>query len=375
VSPRTRPTLAVVGPGGLVGAAVRALLSQREDIWGEIRLVDPGQAEDRSEADVQGRGRGRRLAVRGEQVPVRPLSEQVFAGVGVAVFDVPSALARKWAPLAASAGAVVVDGSAAFRTHSDVPLVVATVNPQDIEHRPRGIVASPGSTMLTMVDALAPLHARWELTDLVVTALLAASEAGQRGVDRLYDEIEAVSGDRSLGSRAGDVRRAVEDEMGTGARPSPFPAPLELNVIPWVGEVTALGWTTEEASVRDETRKVLSIADLKVSVTCVRVPVVTTHSLALHATFARDVDVAEVRRSLVLAPTVVVIDDAGRAEFPTPVDVVGAEPTFVGRIRRDLDFPNRVGLFVCGDNLYKGRALNLVQVAELVALGIQAPEG
>jgi aspartate-semialdehyde dehydrogenase len=206
----------------------------------------------------------------------------------------------------------------------------------------------------------------------VVSSYQAASGAGQLGIDRLYDELEVVAGNRCLGQATGDVRRTVANKLG---EKSPFPAPLALNVVPFAGSLKDDGWSSEELKVRNESRKILGIADLKVSATCVRVPVVTTHSLSVHAVFERPVDVADARQALIEAPSVVVIDDPARGEFPTPIDVVGSDPTFVGRIRQALDFPNTLELFVCGDNLRKGAALNTAQIAELVAAELTGSVG
>ena len=195
-----------------------------------------------------------------------------------------------------------------------------------------------------MMDALGALHRRVRAAELVVASYQAASGAGQAGVDRCYDELEVVGGDRSLGSAPGDVRRAMVDKLGDG--PSPFPAPLALNVVPWAGSRKDGGWTTEELKVRNESRKILGIPDLKVSATCVRVPVVTTHSLAVHATFQDAITVDEARSALMDAPSVVLVDDPETLEFPTPVDSVGTDPTCVGRLRQALDFPNTLDLFV-----------------------------
>jgi len=165
------------------------------------------------------------------------------------------------------------------------------------------------------------------------------------------------------------VRRMIASKLG---EESPFAGPLALNVIPFAGSVREGGWSSEELKVRNESRKILGIPDLKVSATCVRVPVVTTHSLAVHAVFEQPVDVDEARQTLIEAPSVVVIDDPARGDFPTPADVVGSDPTFVGRLRQALDFPNTLELFVCGDNLRKGAALNTAQIAELVAAELTA---
>jgi aspartate-semialdehyde dehydrogenase len=221
-----------------------------------------------------------------------------------------------------------------------------------------------------MMDALGALHRGWGLRELVVSSYQAASGAGQPGIDRLYDELDVVAGNRHLGQVAGDLRRALADKLGD--TPSPFPAPLALNVIPWAGSHKDDGWTSEELKVRNESRKILGIPDLKVSATCVRVPVVTTHSLAVHAVFERDITLEQARLALLDAPSVVLVDDPDELEFPTPADSVGADPTFVGRLRQALDFPNTIELFVCGDNLRKGAALNTAQIAELVAAELQA---
>ena len=193
---------------------------------------------------------------------------------------------------------------------------------------------------------------------------LAASGAGQGGIDRLQAEITAVSG-KDLGSRSGDVAAALSD-AGLDAD-SPFPAPLALNVVPWAGSLKDDGWSSEELKVRNESRKILGIPDLKVSATCVRVPVVTTHSLAVHATFAREVTADAARKVLGAQPTIVLRDDPAAGQWPTPADAVGGDPTVVGRIRQALDFPDTLELFVCGDNLRKGAALNTYEIAETVA--------
>ena len=347
-----KPTLAVVGATGTVGTVMLSILSQRSDVWGEIRLL------------ASARSAGKVLSVRGEDVVVQELTAEAFDGVDVAMFDVPDEVAAQWAPIAASRGAVAVDNSGAFRMDPDVPLVVPEVNPAQVRNRPKGIISNPNCTTLTMIDALGALHAGWGLIELVVSSYQAASGAGKAGIDRLYDEIEVLSGNRELGQHAGDVRAAVSDKLG---EESPFPAPLALNVVPWAGSLKDDGWSSEELKVRNESRKILGIPDLKVSATCVRVPVITTHSLAVHAVFERPLTADAARQALVEAPSVVVLDDPAAGEWPTPADVVGSDPTFVGRIRQALDFPNTIDLFVCGDNLRKGAALNTAQICELLA--------
>ena len=344
-----RPTLAVVGATGAVGTVMLDLLSWREDVWGEIRLV------------ASRRSAGRKLTVRGEQVEVLELSEQCFDGVDLAMFDVPDEVSARWAPIAAARGAVVIDKSAAFRTDPDVPLVVPEVNAEAARHRPKAIIASPNCTTLSMIVVVGALHHVYGLESLVVASYQAASGAGQAGIDTLQDQLQKVGGNRDLGSRAGDVRRVVGEDLG------PFPAPLALNVVPWAGSLREHGWSSEELKVRGETRKILGLPQLPIAATCVRVPVLTGHSLAVHARFGREVDATEAQEVLRDAPGVVLCDDPARQEFPTPADVVGTDPTWVGRVRRSLDDPKALDLFVCGDNLRKGAALNAAQIAEYLA--------
>ncbi len=343
-----RPVLAVVGATGAVGTVMLDLLSTREDVWGEIRLV------------ASARSAGRKLRVRGEEVTVAALAPEVFDGVDVAMFDVPDEVSAEWGPVAAARGAVVVDNSGAFRMDPDVPLVVPEVNAEAAAVRPKGIIANPNCTTLSLIVAMGVLHRAFGLREMVVASYQAASGAGQAGIDTLYEQLAKTAGSRSLGQRAGDVRAAVGD-LG------PFPAPLAMNVVPWAGSLKADGWSSEELKVRNESRKILGLPGLKVSATCVRVPVVTTHSVAVHAVFEREVTREGAQQVLAGAPGVVLTDDPEKAEFPTPADVVGTDPTWVGRVRRSLDDPAAVDLFVCGDNLRKGAALNTAQIAELVA--------
>jgi aspartate-semialdehyde dehydrogenase len=343
-----KPTLAVVGATGAVGSVMLDLLSTRDDVWGEIRLV------------ASPRSAGRRLRVRGVSTEVVALAADVFDGVDVAMFDVPDEVSAEWAPVAAGRGAVVVDNSGAFRMDPQVPLVVPEVNPGEVARRPRGIIANPNCTTLSLIVAMAALHRVFGLREMVVASYQAASGVGQAGIDALYAQMDKAAGSRALGQRAGDLRAAIGDF-------GPFPAPLALNVVPWAGSVKEDGWSSEELKVRNESRKILGLPDLKVSATCVRVPVVTTHSVAVHAVFGREVTREGAQRALSEAPGVVLNDDPEYAEFPTPADVVGTDPTWVGRVRRALDDPNAIELFVCGDNLRKGAALNTAQIAELVA--------
>ncbi|GAA0971289.1 aspartate-semialdehyde dehydrogenase [Acrocarpospora macrocephala] len=347
----SKPTLALVGATGAVGTVMREIISSRADIYGEIRLV------------ASARSAGKVLPVRGEDVVVQALAPEVFDGVDIAIFDVPDEVSADWVPIAAARGAIAIDKSGTFRMNPQVPLVVPEVNPDDARTRPLGIVSTPNCTTLSMMAAMGALHAEYGLRELVVASYQAVSGAGVAGSARLYDEIEALAGDRTIGQTAGDVRKALQNKL---AEESPFPAPVAFNVVPWAGSLKEDGWASEELKLRNESRKILGIPDLKVSATCVRVPVITTHSLAVHATFAGEVTVADAHRILNAAPTVVVMDDPANGVYPTPADVVGTDPTYVGRVRQAIDFPNTLDLFVCGDNLRKGAALNAAEIAELI---------
>jgi len=342
-----KPSLAVVGATGAVGTVMLDILSKRADVYGEIRLI------------ASARSAGKKLMCRGEELTVVALSPEAFEGIDIAMFDVPDEVSKEWAPIAASNGAVVVDNSGAFRMDDQVPLVVPEVNPEQIKNRPKGIISNPNCTTLSMIVAMGALHQQYGLKELVVASYQAASGAGQPGLDILREQMNLVANTNS-GDQAGDSRKVIKDF-------GPFSAPLALNVIPWAGSLKEDGYSSEELKVRNESRKILGLKNLKVSATCVRVPVLTTHSLAVHAIFEKEVSRQAAQDVLKNAAGVELVDDPENHKFPTPADVVGTDPTWVGRVRKSLDDPNAIDLFVCGDNLRKGAALNTAQIAELVA--------
>jgi aspartate-semialdehyde dehydrogenase len=348
------PVVAIVGATGAVGTTMIEIIDARPSVpWSRIRLI------------ASPRSAGKVIPVRGRDVTVEALAPEVFDGVDIALFDVPDDVSAQWAPIAVERGAVVVDNSGAFRMDPQVPLVVPEVNADEAAERPKGIVSNPNCTTLSMMAAMGALHREFGLQALVVASYQAASGAGQGGIDRLQAEMAAVAG-KPVGVRGGDVAEALA-AAGLDPADSPFPAPLALNVVPWAGSLKDDGWSSEELKVRNEARKILGIPDLKVSATCVRVPVITTHSLAVHATFAREVSVDRARKVLAAQPSIVLRDDPANGEWPTPADAVGGDPTWVGRIRQAFDFPNTLELFVCGDNLRKGAALNTYEIAETIA--------
>jgi aspartate-semialdehyde dehydrogenase len=344
----SRPTLAIVGATGAVGTVMRAVVTERPDIWGKVRLL------------ASARSAGLMLPVLGRDVAVEELAADVFDAVDLAMFDVPDPVSAQWAPVAAKRGALVIDKSGAFRMDPEVPLVVPEVNPAAAAHRPKGIISVPNCTTLVLIVALGALHREFGLRELVAASYQAASGAGQEGTEALYDQLAAAGGNRQLGRRPGDVRAAVGDG-------GPFGAPLAMNVVPWAGSVKDDGWSSEELKIRNETRKILGLPGLKVSATCVRVPVVVGHSLAVHAVFEHPVSREAAQHVLRVAAGVELLDDPERGVFPTPADAAGTDPTWVGRVRQSQDDPCAIEFFVVGDNLRKGAALNAAQIAELVA--------
>jgi aspartate-semialdehyde dehydrogenase len=347
-----KPSLAVVGATGAVGTVMLEILTKRPNVYGEIRLI------------ASSRSLGKKILCRGEEITVVALSSEAFEGIDIAMFDVPDEVSIEWAPIAASKGVVVVDNSGAFRMDKDVPLVVPEVNPQEIKNRPKGIIANPNCTTLSMIVAMWALHKEYGLKELVVASYQAASGAGQSGIDILRAQTNLVA-NKEVGEKVGDIRNVVKNF-------GPFSDPLVLNVIPWAGSLREDGYSSEELKVRNESRKILGLPNLRVSATCVRVPVLTTHSLAVHAIFDKEVSRTVAQEVLRNAAGVKLVDDPENYKFPTPIDVVGTDPTWVGRVRKSLDNSKAVELFVCGDNLRKGAALNTAQIAELVAAEFQA---
>lgn len=338
--------VAVVGATGAVGTEMLEILEDRDL---QIDVLRPVASE---------RSAGRKLTFRDSIVEVVEMAPDAFEGIDIALFDVPDGVSEEWAPVAARRGAVVVDNSAAWRMHDRVPLVVPEVNPEDVDDRPLGIIASPNCTMLALVVPLGVLHRRAGLRRVIASSYQAASGAGKAGIDELWDQIERAAKDPEP-VRRGLAREVLE--LGTT-----FPHPLALNVIPQVGSVRDNGYTGEESKVAAETRKVLGMNDLRVTMTCVRVPTVVGHGVSVHAEFEEPIDVAEARALLEAAPGIEVLDDPADAVYPTPLEAAGRDPCFVGRIRRDPHDTHSLEWFCVADNLRKGAALNTVQIAELL---------
>ncbi|WP_100447729.1 aspartate-semialdehyde dehydrogenase [Glycomyces xiaoerkulensis] len=350
-------TVAIVGATGVVGSIMCRLLAAEREKWGEIRLL------------ASPRSAGKTLYVGDEAVTVQAISAEAFEGVDIAHFDLPDDVSAEWVPVATEKGAVVVDKSATFRMDPEVPLVCPEANPDDAHTRPKGVIANANCTTLALIPTLAALDGAFGLRSMSVSSYQAASGSGKEGLESLYAQIDKSAGVERIGTEPGDVRAVLGEEYD-----APFGAPLALNVVPKVGGWRDGGWTSEELKVRNESRKILGLPDLKVASTCVRVPVAVGHSQAVHATFEREVSVAEAHRALRDAPGVDLVDDPENMEFPMPIDGVGKPGTQAGRVRRSIDFPNSLEFFVVGDNLMKGAALNSMQVADLVRRELEAKQ-
>jgi aspartate-semialdehyde dehydrogenase len=336
----------LVGATGAVGIHMLSILEERDFPCDELVLV------------ATPRSAGRKLHFRGSDLEVVALAPEVFDGADIALFDVPDEVAEQWAPVAVERGAVVIDNSAAWRMDPQVPLVVPEVNPKDVADRPKGIIASPNCTTLAMVVPIAALHERAGLQRMVLASYQAASGSGRPGITELWDQALDAT----------EMPDAVTTGQGARAMEAgeTYPHPLAFNVIPQCGSVKEEGYTSEELKLCYETRKIMGLPDLPVTATCVRVPVVIGHSVAVHAEFSQPITPDEARSILSTAPGVKVVDDPTTGGYPTPLDAAGKDECFVGRIRQDLFNPNALELFTVTDNLRKGAALNTVQVAEVL---------
>jgi aspartate-semialdehyde dehydrogenase len=299
------------------------------------------------------RSAGRRVAFGDVELPVKVLADGVFDGVDLVLLDTPDEIARTWAPVAAAAGAIIVDNSAAWRMDDDVPLVCPEINAAALQSAVRGIVASPNCTTLGVVLPLGALHQRFGLEMAVVSSYQSASGAGRGGVEELRDQVAKLAGE------PGALEALASGTAGhLLPAPSAFPAPLAYNVVPRAGSLKQDGYTSEELKLVAETRKILGLPGLALNATCVRVPTVVGHGASVWARFATEVGLEEALACLRRAPGVEL------ADLPTPQLAAGKDPCFVGRVRVDLSDEHALCFFCACDNLRKGAALNAIQIAE-----------
>jgi aspartate-semialdehyde dehydrogenase len=330
--------VAVLGASGAVGQELLQLLEQRRFPVAELLpLASPRSA-------------GQSLGWQGRALTIQPVEASAFEGVDLVLASAGGSVSRQWAPLAAAAGALVIDNSSAFRMDPEVPLVVPEVNPEAaFSHR--GIIANPNCTTILLSLALAPLHARRPIRRVVVSTYQSASGAGARAMEEL----------RSLSRTVLDGGEPVSEVL---------PHSLAFNLFLHNSPLQPNGYCEEELKMLHETRKIMGTPELRLSATCVRVPVLRAPSEAVNIEFHEPFPVEEARALLAAAPGVELLDDFDANRFPMPTDVTGRDPVAVGRIRQDLSEPNALELWLCGDQIRKGAALNAIQIAELL---IEAP--
>jgi aspartate-semialdehyde dehydrogenase len=338
--------IGVVGATGQVGQVMRNLLEERDFPATSVRFF------------ASARSQGRKLGFRGQEIEVEDAATADPTGLDIALFSAGKTMSLVQAPRFAAAGVTVIDNSSAWRKDPEVPLVVSEVNfTRDAANRPKGIIANPNCTTMAAMPVLKPLHEEAQLVRLVISSYQAVSGSGLAGVAELATQARAV---------VGEVEQLVHDGSALEfPAPLTYVAPIAFNVIPLAGSLVddGSGETDEDQKLRSESRKILGIPDLLVSGTCVRVPVFTGHSLSINAEFARPLSPERARELLAGAPGVKLVD------VPTPLAAAGVDDSLVGRIRHDPGVPDGRGLalFVAGDNLRKGAALNTIQIAELLA--------
>jgi aspartate-semialdehyde dehydrogenase len=326
--------VAIVGATGAVGIELLRVLERRDFPVKDLRLL------------ATPRSVGRKLTFRGEDFSVAALQPDSFAGIDLAFFSAGTAAARQFAPIAQRSGAVVIDNSSAFRMDADVPLVIPEINPEDVS-RHRGLIANPNCTTAVALMALHPLHGAFGLRRVFASSYQAVSGSGARAIEELKGQVQAILG-------------------GGQALAHVYPHPIAFNVLPHVDSFLDDGYTREEMKMQNEGRKIMHLPDFRAAVTCVRVPVYRAHSVAMSADFERPVSLEKARAILSQAPGLDLIDEPLSSRYPTPLAAAGKDNCQVGRLRLDCALENGLGLWVSGDQLLKGAALNAAQIAELL---------
>ncbi|MFO7029302.1 aspartate-semialdehyde dehydrogenase [Limnospira fusiformis CCALA 023] len=326
--------VAILGATGAVGTELLELLESRDFPLSELKLL------------ASPRSAGNSLRFRGEQLTVEAVGDRSFDGVDLVLASAGGSTSKQWAHQAVAAGAVVVDNSSAFRMDPQVPLVVPEVNPEAVVNH-QGIIANPNCTTILMNVAVWPLYQVQPLRRIVVSTYQSASGAGARAMEEVKTQARAIL-------------------QGETPQAEIFPYPLAFNLFPHNSPINDLGYCEEEVKMINETRKIFGDEKLRVSATCVRVPVLRAHSEAINLEFEQPFDVAKARDVLSQAPGVKLVEDWQANYFPMPIDATGCDPVLVGRIRQDLSHPCGLELWLCGDQVRKGAALNAVQIAELL---------
>jgi len=332
--------IGVVGATGLVGEFMLSILAERNFPVKSLRLF------------ASARSAGKTIRWKDQEIAVEDAATADYAGLDIVFFSAGGSTSKALAPKVAAAGAIVIDNSSAWRSDPQVPLVVAEVNPHALKSLPKGIIANPNCTTMAAMPVLKPLHEAAGLKRLIASTYQAVSGGGLAGIQELEAQVQAAGTASAQLARKGDAI-----DMGKGAK---WPVGIAFNVVPLNYVYVEDGYTEEELKLRDESRKILEIPGLQVSGTSVRVPVYTGHSISINAEFERAISPEQALKILGSAPGVVV------TEVPNPLDATGQDPVFVGRVRKDPTVTHGLALFVVGDNLRKGAALNAVQIAEIL---------
>ena len=324
----------ILGATGAVGQEMMKILAERSFPVAMLRPI------------ASGRSAGRKLSFRGEEVTIVEASDEAFEGLDIVLGAAENDIAERFAPAIVKSGAVFVDNSSAFRLDGDVPLVIPEINPDDAAKH-HGIISNPNCTTIVTLVAINALAQESPIETIIASSYQAVSGAGKNGIDELYQEVELL-------------------REGKAAQPKVFPYQIAYNVIPQIGGEQYMGYTSEEMKMQNEGRKILHLPELKVSCTCVRVPVVRSHSVSVVLRTKEKISVERARELIAAAPGCRLVDDLGAKQYPMPLDTSDQDTVFVGRIRDDLTDERGLNLWCCGDQVRKGAATNAVQIAELL---------
>jgi aspartate-semialdehyde dehydrogenase len=329
-------SVAIVGATGAVGNEMIKVLEERSFPVGQIKLL------------ASARSIGKSLEFKGNSIPVEVLDEHSFAGIQIGLFSAGGSTSEKFAPIAAKAGCVVIDNTSAFRMIPEIPLVVPEVNPEAIAfYKQKGIIANPNCSTIQMVVALKPIHDAVRIKRIVVSTYQAVSGTGKKAIDELAEQTKALMNFQE-------------------AKVKVYPHQIAFNCLPQIDVFIENGYTKEEMKMINETKKIMNDQSIKVTATCVRVPVFYAHSESVNIETEKKISAEEVRKLLLHAPGVCLVDDPKNKEYPLAIHAAGKDETFVGRIREDESIPHGINMWIVSDNIRKGAALNAVQIAELL---------